>query len=212
MCFSAPASFTTAFGLALTALVSLKKVKRKEQIMLASVPLLFALQQFSEGFVWLSTLYNVPSFIAQAAAYTYLTFALVIWPLWITPSLLLLEKEKKRKRILQVFFVVGILWSAALAWYLYSAQVVAQVHASNMCYLISTFDVASKYMGYFLLIYLIPVILPFFVSSEKNIWIFGIAGLLSCALTYYFWFKCFLSVWCFFAAVLSVLLILIFPE
>jgi hypothetical protein len=54
MCFSASASFGAGAALTVLGVLSLRKSESRSHIMFASIPLLFAAQQFTEGFVWLS--------------------------------------------------------------------------------------------------------------------------------------------------------------
>ena len=54
MCFSATASFGASTILMGAGIVTLKMVKDPKQIMFASIPILFSIQQFTEGFVWLT--------------------------------------------------------------------------------------------------------------------------------------------------------------
>lgn len=53
MCFSATASFTASAVLGITGIATLRQVKFKSLIFLACLPLLFAIQQFNEGLIWL---------------------------------------------------------------------------------------------------------------------------------------------------------------
>jgi hypothetical protein len=54
MCFSATASFTAAAVMGGVGLATFKISKNKDQRYLASVPFLFAWQQLSEAWVWIS--------------------------------------------------------------------------------------------------------------------------------------------------------------
>lgn len=56
MCFSTTASFVAGTFLTVIGVASVKKVKGPGQLMFAVIPLVFAVQQFSEGFVWMSLL------------------------------------------------------------------------------------------------------------------------------------------------------------
>ena len=58
MCFSATASFTAGIVLTVIGVATVKKTQRKTEIPFAMVPLLFGLQQFIEGLLWLSFQFN----------------------------------------------------------------------------------------------------------------------------------------------------------
>ena len=53
MCFSATANFVGSGVLGAVGVVTLTRVKHQRELVFASLPLLFAIHQFIEGFVWL---------------------------------------------------------------------------------------------------------------------------------------------------------------
>lgn len=53
--------------------------------------------------------------------------------------------------------------------------------------------------------YLITTIVPFFVSSARRMWVFGILIAVSCIVTGFFFSQYLTSVWCFFAAIISII-------
>ena len=53
MCFSATANFVGSGVLGAVGVVTLTKVKHRRELLFASLPSLFAIHQFMEGFVWL---------------------------------------------------------------------------------------------------------------------------------------------------------------
>ena len=108
MCFSATASFTAAAVLSTTGVVTLKKAKSTSELPLASIPLLFGIQQAIEGIVWISfgsTLLNT------IAAYGFLFFAYVLWPILVPIATLLVETHPLRRRILQAFMAQLAMWA-----------------------------------------------------------------------------------------------------
>ena len=53
MCFSPTASFSASAALAVIGILTLKKTSAPHQFLFAYIPLIFASQQFIEGFLWL---------------------------------------------------------------------------------------------------------------------------------------------------------------
>ena len=53
MCFSATANFVGSAVLGAVGVVTLTKVKHRRELLFATLPILFAIHQFIEGFVWL---------------------------------------------------------------------------------------------------------------------------------------------------------------
>ncbi len=71
----------------------------------------------------------------------------------------------------------------------------------SICYQIDASQYLNDYIN--LILYLIFTAIPFFISSKKNIHVFGILLLISCAITYLFWNLAFYIYMVFFAAILS---------
>jgi hypothetical protein len=53
VCFSATANFVGSGVLGTVGVITLTKVKHKRELLFAALPVLFAVHQFTEGFVWL---------------------------------------------------------------------------------------------------------------------------------------------------------------
>ena len=54
MCFSATASFGASAVLGAIGIIAVAKAKTKPQRLFATIPLIFAVQQLTEGLLWLS--------------------------------------------------------------------------------------------------------------------------------------------------------------
>ena len=95
MCFSATASFSAGVVLTVIGIATLKKVQHPSQIMFASIPLIFAVQQITEGVLWLALPSTAYPAIQVSFTYIFLFFAQVVWLLWVPLAILLLEKKGK---------------------------------------------------------------------------------------------------------------------
>ena len=203
MCFSAGASFGASAILTVAGVAVLKQVKSPRQIPFASIPLIFAVQQFSEGFVWLALSNTAFAPLEKVATYTFLLFAQIVWPLCVPIAIAMLEKDAKRKAILTIFVGIGALVSAYFAHRLcvYGAQANIALHhvAYKQVYPDSWNHVADMLYG-------IATIGPTFLSKLKRMWVFGLAVTISYMITYVCFVNYILSVWCFFAAIISVLI------
>jgi len=60
MCFSATASFSAGAVLLGLGTLTVKSAHRRRKMVLAAIPLLFAIQQLSEGVIWLTFRYDTP--------------------------------------------------------------------------------------------------------------------------------------------------------
>jgi len=207
MCFSAQASFATSAILLLIGLRSITQVKSSRQIMFASIPLLFSIQQLCEGILWLTLSYNTLPFLSTMMTYSFLFFALIIWPAWIPSALFMIEKNEFPRKILSILAIIGSIISCYFLYSLIMQGSSAQIIGNHIFYnyYASFFHVKPGTMALF---YCIPVIGSFFIASIPLVKFCGIALLASILITITFWKLYFTSVWCFFAAVLSVLTII----
>ncbi len=206
MCFSESASFTAAAVLTGQGLLSLNLVKNhKSFLLLALVPLLFAVQQFSEGIIWHYFNHALPiNGIALSAAQVFLSFAFLVWPIFIALSLWMLEKIERRKQILLLFVFGGAIWSVFLIFMIPHLNLTVMNHGHSILYDADYFsDFASIILK---VIYLALLIIPIFVSSLRLIWVFGLLTLTSAIVAEIFYRTTFTSVWCFFGALLSLVL------
>ncbi len=166
MCFSAGASFGAGVVLTAIGVGSLKQAKTPSQIPFASIPLIFAVQQITEGILWLVLPNSDNSFLQSIATYLFLFFAQVIWPIFIPFSILMVEKNEIRKKILQVFVGIGIIVSLYLAYCLFNYHVQASIIGYHISYK-QDYPLALRLYGGVL--YLIATIAsPFFSSVKKR--------------------------------------------
>jgi len=200
MCFSAEASFTGGVIITTIGVFTATKVHKPSQLLFACIPLFFGIQQFTEGVLWL-TLGRADYLILQKiSTYVFLIMARVIWPTMIPLSILFMEENKKRKKILWIILIMGL----SLSLYYTCCLIFFHVNPQIMSYHI---HYNSDYPVFMviptLLVYLIATISPLFISSIKKTHLLGVLMLLSCALSIIFFTQFLTSVWCFFAALIS---------
>ena len=206
MCFSAGASFSAAAVLGIGGTFILSQVTSKKQVLFASIPCIFALQQLCEGLVWVSLNYGL-SYVWQAIGmYGFLFFAIPFWPLWIPLSTYVMETNKLIKRILFYFLLLGIIMFVLSLITLILTGATAQVLSCHIRY-----SVISPYISndIVLLFYGLATIVPMFISTTKYMKLFGVVVLLSLFAAAYFYTMAFISTWCFFGAILSILIFMI---
>lgn len=200
MCFSAGASFTAGILLTFVGTETLRKVHKPSQIVLASIPIFFAFQQFTEGILWLTIGQAGYAGLQTVSTRIFLLMALAVWPILTPLSVLLLEENKVRKRILQVLLTGGVIVAVYYLWRLIFYSVHAQVIGRHIVYQDTTFDIVGIIT---VSVYLLATLVPLFVSSVKRSNILGIIMVLSFIVSALFYSRYLTSVWCFFAAVMS---------
>jgi hypothetical protein len=202
MCFSAEASFVGAAALAVIGSATLNLAPKRNKLW-AAIPILFALQQFCEGIVWLDLRGTIPhSALTVLAKDLFLFFALVFWPIWLPFSFLMAETDRNNKIALLIllFFGFVVTYFNLQGYSILNATPSLNKHSVN--YLEETHF-------YYKMAYMVVVGLPPFFSSLKYMKIFGVLIILSCLATEYFYFATFTSVWCFFAGLVTGVLYLI---
>lgn len=199
MCFSANASFITGSYLTIIGALCLYKNRHNYAIPFAAIPLLFAAQQLAEGLLWLGLSNHWPS-IQTIMPYIFLFFAFFLWPIWVSASLILIEPKKSHRMHLALTEMIGII----VALYLYSHVLLYGVSAQHIdCHIYYELFIGTDCATISTLSYLLATIIPFFLSSLFIMRLFGLILLGSYAISYLFYFTYLVSVWCFFAAILS---------
>ncbi|MBY0473339.1 hypothetical protein K2Q00_03630 [Patescibacteria group bacterium] len=197
MCFSAAASFAAGGALSVTGGLTLAKVKQKSELPFASIPLLFGLQQAIEGAVWVS--FGAPV-VNTIATYAYSMFSHVLWPIFVPFSVLMIETDPTRKKILRLFSLIGLAVGLYLFYFIIVDPVTAHIVNNSIAY-----HSPHLYAYFIMALYLMATCGSCLVSSHKIINIFGVVLFISFAIAAWFFTETFFSVWCFFAGILSVI-------
>lgn len=201
MCFSPQASFAAAALIGGLGLVSLFLVTRVADLPLASLPLLFGIQQAIEGALWL-VLPQGEGGLSQALTVSFLFMAKALWPVYAPMAVMLAEPRPERRRLMEICLVAGAALSANLLAGLAVYHQSATLHVGHIRY---ATEQAIPFWTF--LLYAVVVCTPLMASSHRAIRLFGaivFAGGIAGALGYAFEF---VSVWCFFAAVASGVLV-----
>ncbi|MCB8998994.1 MAG: hypothetical protein H6540_02850 [Bacteroidales bacterium] len=201
MCFSAAASFTGGLLLSATGIITLRKAKKPDRIPFAVIPLIFGIQQVSEGFLWLALESNESFIPGKVAMYIFLIIAEVIWPFWVPYALFRMEDDNEKKKILKYFvwagLVVSVYYAAGLILFKVTPSILNyHIHYEAGYPIWLALSVFAIYIG--------VTIIPFYLSTVKYIKIFGSLLFAAVVVTAALYSYNLTSVWCFFAAFLSV--------
>jgi hypothetical protein len=206
MCFSVGASFGSGVVLAAIGIVTLKITYKPSHLVFAFIPVLFAVQQFSEGFVWLTLQHPEYAKWQPVPVHVFMVFAHIVWPFWITLSALLLEKQEARKKILTILFGAAIVLSGSEVYYMILTPITAEISGHHVKYL---FEYPPVYVIVTDIAYGLVTVVPCFISSIKRMWLLGVCFTASLIFSALFYQAHLLSVWCFWAAILSIIIYLI---
>lgn len=209
MCFSASASFGASAVLGVISVASLKQVQHKSQIVFACIPVFFCLQQFDEGMVWLSFANPFNTALNLYVTYIFLVFSQVVWPLWIPIAMVMVEAKGRRRKIQRLFMGIGFMEAAYQFYGLLNYPVHSQIIGHHIYYALDN-PASLNYVN--AAFYILATIVSPFFTSIKRMWVVGLAILLSCLITVIFYEHYTVSVWCFFASIISISVYLIMRE
>jgi hypothetical protein len=202
MCFSATASFVAGTTLSGIGVVTITKADRRSELPFASIPLLFGIQQLVEGVLWLTFSHDAPV-LKQTMTYVFSVFSYVLWPIYIPFAFRVLETTPWRRTAMLWFQAVGLAVGLYLFYISVSGSVVAEVVGHHIVYNSPHFSLVSVTA-----LYVVATCFTGFFSSHTFVRLWGLLALLSFIATYFFYTRAFVSVWCFFAAILSLLIYL----
>ena len=202
MCFSASASFIAGASLSAIGVAALKNTEARTEQPLAMIPLLFGVQQLTEGVIWLTMRHDAP-LLKQTMTYVYSGFSHVLWPMYLPFAVGLLEAVRWRKRTLYAFEAAGVSVGLYLLYSLLTRPMVAEVVGKHIVYASPHF-----YLLPVMVLYLAATCVSCFFSSHGFVKLFGVLALLSFITAYIVHVEALVSIWCFFAAILSLLIFL----
>ncbi len=211
MCFSATISYSAAVILVATgayAILPASRIGRRYR-MLALVPLFFGIQQGFEGAVWQLIDAGDPD-AARPYALGFHFFSHFLWLWWLPLASSLVEPGKIRKRLFLAVAIFGFLAGGMvyLTLLVNASWLSVAVENHHLVY-----EVSSPYRGPFSLgippsaLYGLIILIPLLFSSYRHIRIFGVLVTTSMVLVSLVYGYAFVSVWCFFAAALSLYLV-----
>jgi hypothetical protein len=208
MCFSPEASFAAGGALAPVGVYCAWTALRRQPRLLGLglMPLFFGLQQISEGFVWLGLERHDPH-LTQTAALAFLFFAVAFWPAWFPLFATWMEPQRRRKWLLAGLTLLATFWFWAL--YLPLLLEPERLLRTEIVHHSISYQFPDLAIYDFVprtplrVLYFATLAIPFVLSSERVGWQPGLmlgASAVICALVYS---HAFVSVWCFFAALMS---------
>ena len=108
MCFSATANFVGSGVLGVAGVVTLAKVKHRRELLFAALPLLFAIHQFIEGFVWLGLDGTLSPTVTHNMGAAYMLYAQGLLPFLLPLGVLFFEPDGRSRRRMLPFLVIGV--------------------------------------------------------------------------------------------------------
>lgn len=204
MCFSASASFIAGAALSAVGIVTMRMTSRRAELPFAMIPLLFGVQQLLEGMIWVS----LDSGRAQGTpslTFVYSLWSHVLWPIFVPFAVGRLEIVPWRKSAQGATQIAGIAVGLYLLYFLITLPVVSRVLDGHIVY-----DSPHFYIVWATALYLVSAVGACLLSSRKLIRVFGALLLVTFVSAYVIHAATLVSMWCFFAAILSAIIYLYF--
>jgi hypothetical protein len=205
MCFSAAANFTGSGVLATVGVVTLTRVKHRREVLFASLPLLFAIHQFIEGFVWLGLDGLLSAKVTHNMGAAFMLYAQGLLPFLLPLSVFLFEADRKSRRRMVPFLVIGGLTALYILWALTAYPLQLFVRGDSIVYLN-----AATNNTWVAVLYVIATCGSLLFSKIEDMVVFGVANLGILLVVMAVKRYAFTSLWCAYAAIASVIILAYF--
>ena len=205
MCFSATANFVGSGVLGAIGVVTLTRVKHRRELLFASLPTLFAIHQFIEGFVWLGLDGILSPAVTHDMGAAFMLYAQGLLPFLLPMSVVLFEPDKKSRRRMLPFLVIGALTTLYILWALTAYSLEISIRSNSIVYINQATN--NTWVA---VLYVIATCGSLLFSKVKDMVIFGVANMAILLVVMAVKRYAFTSLWCAYAAVASVIILAYF--
>jgi hypothetical protein len=205
VCFSATVNFAGSAALSTAGVATLAKVKHRRELLFAAMPLLFAIHQFIEGFVWLGLDGVLSPAVAHGMGAAFMLYAQGLLPLLAPLSVLLFEPNARSRRRMLPFVMLGGAVTLYILWALTAFPLQLYIERNSIVYMNQATNNTIV-----ALLYVIATCGSLFFSQIRMMVIFGACNLAILLIVMAVKRYAFTSVWCAYAAVASVIILVYF--
>ncbi len=205
MCFSATANFAGSAVLGTIGVATLAEVKHRRELLFAAMPCLFAVHQFTEGFVWLGLDGKLSQTALHGAAAAYVLYAQGLLPFLLPLSVFLIEPTRRKRRRMMAFLTLGSCLALYILWGLMMDPLQVYAVGHSIVYnnaLTTTTTVA--------VLYVIATCGALFFSGFRDLVLLGWLNLVGLIVVMLIKSYAFTSIWCAYAAVVSIVIYFFF--
>lgn len=214
MCIAANVNFAASAAIAIVGVATLRHARHPRAVLFAAVPLLFALHQFTEGFVWLGVRGHI-----RPEALGHMTFLFILYAQGVLPALmplavLLIEpvgsfrqdwRRSWRTRLILALTVLGLALAAYVLFALIAYPSRATVEAHSLAY-----NNAATAHAWVAGTYVVVTCGALVASSHRVVRWFGLLNFVGVVGTILAKSYAFTSIWCLYAAIVSIILYWLF--
>ncbi|WP_217169408.1 DUF6629 family protein [Streptomyces sp. AC512_CC834] len=195
MCWSAEADLVAGVGVAAVGVACVGRTRRPRDLPLAALPVLLGAHQMVEAAVWASRGGTGPATLAWAV------IALPLLALWVPLGVLCAAPPRARRRA-TVPLAVGVATAAALAYVLATRPVRAEIRGHTVAYVVDVPHAELLVGGY-----LVATVGALLLAGDRGLRALGVLAAVGALICWALWRLEFVSTWCAFAAVCSVVLL-----
>ncbi|MCX5098752.1 hypothetical protein OOK39_03110 [Streptomyces sp. NBC_00264] len=194
-CWSATADLVAGTGIAAIGVACVARARRVRDLPLAALPLLLGAHQIIESVIWRSGGATGPATLAWAVA------ALPVLPLWVALGVLCAAPPQARRRLL-IPVAAAVATAVPLAYSLATRPVTAEIRGHTLGYAL---DLPRS--GLLVTGYLLATVGALLLSGDPVLRSLGAPAAAGAVVCVALWRLEFVSTWCAFAAVCSVILL-----
>ncbi len=201
MCYSATASFVASGVIGAIGLATLCHVREPRAMLFAAVPILFSLHQFTEGFVWLGLNGHIGPVALDHVTFLFMLYAHGILPFLMPLAILLMEPPGWRKKAIMALTILGMV---VCAWMIYGL-----IFFESQCF-VEQHSIAYRnpLTGKFWVsvLYVFATCGAMVLSVHRVVRWYGVLNIIGLTTAQIVKSHAFASVWCFYAAVMSIVI------
>jgi hypothetical protein len=205
VCFSATANFVGSGVLGTIGVATLTKVKHKRELLFAALPTFFAIHQFIEGFVWLGLDGILSPAVTHNMGAAFVLYAQGLLPFLMPLSILLFEPDTKSRRRMLPFLAIGTGTTLYMLWALMAYPLHIFVRGDSIVYINDGTNNTTL-----AILYVIATCGSLFFSQVRAMVAFGVANLAILLTVMAVKRYAFTSLWCAYAAIASVIILVYF--
>ncbi|MFG2574144.1 DUF6629 family protein [Streptomyces sp. NPDC048481] len=195
MCWSATADLVAGAGVAAVGVACVTRVRDGRDLPLAALPLLLGAHQLIEAAVWHAGGGDGAATVAWAVV------ALPLLAVWVPAGVWAAAPDGARRRGPACALAVGLATAAVLAYGIATGPVTAEIRGHTVGYRLDVPHPPLLVAGY-----LLATVGSLLLSGDRRLLVLGVVAGAGAAMCFALWRLEFVSTWCAFAAVWSVLL------
>lgn len=201
MCFSAVSSFAASAVIGSIGIATLRHVREPRALLFAAVPMLFALHQFTEGWVWLGLDGRIGKVGFDHVTFLFMLYAQGFLPFLMPVAVALMEPSGWRRTAILGLTGIGAMvcaWNVSGLIFLPSQCFIEQnsiAYRNPM-----TGDLWISYL------YIVATCGALLLSTHRVVRWYGVVNVVALTVAEIVKQYAFASVWCFYAATMSVMI------